>query len=273
MTTHAWQSTASQAPSSFFFGVRMRSINAIWLRHWYAFVRYWKYALAFIVVEPVAMLVGVAIGVARLVDSVPGTDVSYAEFVAPGIVIGSAMFTSMVECAMGAYNRMDNQLYETQLTAPLSVFEVLIGDVAWATSRGMMSSASIVVVALAFGWINEWTVVFIVIPVVLTGILFSCIGFLFSSTAPHPMFVGLVFTVVGTPMFMFSGIFFPFEVLPDWAEFVSNFIPLAPAVEMGRALSTNNVGGEMLWDAVFLILMIAIVAPLSLFLLRRKLVQ
>ena len=273
MTTQTWQTGALPAGLPLFFGIRIRSISAIWLRHWYAFIRYWKYALAFIVVEPVAMLVGVAIGIARLVDSVPGTDVSYAEFVAPGIVIGSAMFTSMVECSMGAYNRMDNQLYETQLTAPLSVLEVLIGDVAWATSRAMLSSVSIVAVALAFGWINEWTIVFIVIPVAATGILFSCIGFLFSSTAPHPMFVGLVFTVVGTPMFMFSGIFFPFEVLPDWAAFISNFIPLAPAVEMARAFATGEIGAAIIWDAVFLTLMVLVVAPLSLYLLRRKLIS
>ncbi len=254
-------------------GIRLRSITALWLRHWFAFVRFWKYGFAFMFIEPAALLIGVGIGVSRLIEHVPGSDVSYAEFVAPGIIISSAMFVSMIECAMGAYNRMDNQLYDTQLTAPLSITEVLIGDLAWATTRSLISAVSITIAAVAFGWIDEWTVVFIVFPVIVTGVLFGAVGFLFSSTAPHVYFVSLVFTVVGTPMFMFGGIFYPFEVLPDWAATVSEFIPISPAVNLGRAFSTNTYEPSLILDAFKMLLMLVIVLPLSLHLLRRKLVK
>ena len=254
-------------------GVRFRSINALWLRHWLAFIRFWKYALAFMVIEPVAMLVGVAFGVGRLVPNVPGTDIPYAEFVAPGLVIGSAMFVPLIECSMSAYNRMDNQLYDTQLTAPLSIFEVLVADLAFACTRGLISAISITTVAIAFGWINEWTAVYLILPVILTGILFGSIGFLFSTTAPHVAFVSLIFTVIGTPMFMFSGIFYPFSVLPDWARIVSLFVPLRPAVDLGRDLATNSMNFGMVWDLLALLAMIAIAAPAAGWLLKRKLVK
>ena len=254
-------------------GIRLRSISALWLRHWLAFIRFWKYALAFMVVEPVAMLVGVAFGVGRLVDNVPGTDVPYAEFVASGLVIGSAMFVPLIECSMSAYNRMDNQLYDTQLTAPLSITEVLIADLAFACTRGLISAISITTVALIFGWINEWTAIYLVIPVILTGILFGSIGFLFSTTAPHVAFVSLIFTVIGTPLFMFSGIFYPLEVLPDWARIVSLFIPLRPAVDLGREFATNSMNAGMAWDILAMLAMIAIAAPAAGWLLKRKLVK
>ena len=254
-------------------GIRPRSITALWLRHWLAFIRFWKYALAFMVVEPVAMLVGVAFGVGRLVDNVPGTDIPYAEFVASGLVIGSAMFVPLIECSMSAYNRMDNQLYDTQLTAPLSITEVLIADLAFACTRGIISAISITTVALIFGWINEWTAIYLVIPVILTGILFGSIGFLFSTTAPHVAFVTLIFTVIGTPMFMFSGIFYPFEVLPDWARIVSLFIPLRPAVDLGRDFATNAMNVGMAWDILAMLAMIAVAAPAAGWLLKRKLVK
>lgn len=256
-----------------FAGIRFRSITALWLRHWFAFIRFWKYAVAFLFIEPVVMMIGVGVGIGRLVPTVPGTEIPYPEFVAPGIIVGSAMFVPMVECSMGAYNRMENQLYDTQLTAPLSVLEVLIADIAFATTRAFISMASIATIAVAFGWINEWTVVFVVIPVFLVSVLFGAVGFLFSSTAPHVAFVTLVFTVVGTPMFMFSGIFYPFEVLPDWARMVSNFIPLAPAVNLSRAFSTNVYEAGLIWDVVFLLGMIAVVLPLSYVLLKRKLIK
>ena len=254
-------------------GIRFRSIAALWLRHWFAFIRFWKYALAFMFVEPVVMMIGVGVGIGRLVPTVPGTEIPYPEFVAPGIIVGSAMFVPMVECSMGAYNRMENQLYDTQLTAPLSILEVLIADLAFATTRAFISMASITVIAVAFGWIDQWTVVFVVFPVFLVSVLFGAIGFLFSSTAPHVNFVTLVFTVVGTPMFMFSGIFYPFEVLPSWAQTISNFIPLAPAVNMSRAFSTNTLDVSLVWDSLFLISMIVVVLPLSYVLLKRKLIK
>ncbi len=254
-------------------GIRSRSIVALWLRHWFAFIRFWKYAVAFMFVEPVVMMIGVGVGIGRLVPTVPGTETPYPEFVAPGIIVGSAMFVPMVECSMGAYNRMEAQLYDTQLTAPLSVLEVLIADISFGVTRAFISMVSITAIALIFGWINEWTVVFVVIPVFLVAVLFGGVGFLFSSTAPHVAFVTLVFTVVGTPMFMFSGIFYPFEVLPSWAHSISNFIPLAPAVNLGRAFATNSMDASLVWDLAFLVGMIAVVLPLSYVLLRRKLIS
>ncbi len=253
-------------------GIRLRSVSALWLRHWLAFTRYWKYAIAFLVIEPIAMLIGISIGLSRLIEDIPGTQADYAEFVSPGIIIGSAMFVSMSECAMGAFNRMENQLYETHLTAPVSVTEIMIGEIVWASTRVLISASAIAAIATAFGWIDEWSAIMIVIPVVLTGILFASVGLLFSATAPHIQFASLTFTIVGTPMFMFSGIFYPFEILPGWAEVVSNLLPLSPAVNLGRAFATNAIQASLIWDLIAIIVMIAIVTPIALFLLKRKLI-
>ena len=53
-------------------GIRYRSIAALWIRHWFAFIRFWKYAVAFMFVEPVVMMIGVGVGIGRLVPTVPG---------------------------------------------------------------------------------------------------------------------------------------------------------------------------------------------------------
>jgi lipooligosaccharide transport system permease protein len=273
MTTETVFSPQARAELNTIAGIRFRSISALWMRHWFAFIRFWKYALAFMFVEPVAMMIGVGVGIGRLVPNVPGTEIPYPEFVAPGIIVASAMFVPMVESSMGAYNRMENQLYDTQLTAPLSILEVLIADIAFGMTRAFISMVSITVIAVVFGWIDEWTVVFVIVPVTLVAILFGGVGFLFSSTAPHVNFVTLVFTVIGTPMFIFGGIFYPFEVLPSWAQTVSNFIPLAPAVNLSRAFSTNVYDASLVWDVLFLLGMILVVLPLAYVLLKRKLIK
>ena len=246
----------------------------MWLRHWFAFIRFWKYAVAFMFVEPVVMMIGVGVGIGSdwcqpyrvrryLIRS------SWRQGSSSGARCSCRWWSVRWERTTG----WRTQLYDTQLTAPLSVLEVLIADISFGVTRAFISMVSITVIAVAFGWINEWTVVFVVLPVFLVAVLFAGVGFLFSSTAPHVAFVTLVFTVVGTPMFMFSGIFYPFEVLPSWAQAISNFIPLAPAVNMSRAFSTNTMDASMLWDLLFLLGMICVVLPLAYLLLRRKLIS
>ena len=51
-------------------GVRRRSITGLWLRHAVSFVRYWKFVITWVLIEPVIMLVAVGFGVGKLVGSV-----------------------------------------------------------------------------------------------------------------------------------------------------------------------------------------------------------
>ena len=124
------------------FNIRRRSITGIWLRHALAFVRYWKFVMTWVLVEPVIVLVAVGFGIGKLVNAVDGAD-SYAEFVTPGLIMGSAMFHALFETSWNAYNRIENDVYETALTAPITVVEVTLGDVLWAVTRSIMTTIGV----------------------------------------------------------------------------------------------------------------------------------
>jgi lipooligosaccharide transport system permease protein len=63
-------------------------------------------------------------------------------------------------------------------------------------------------------------------------------------------------------MFLFSGIFFPFDRLPEWAEVVAWFTPLYHLVEITRGLATDpdvlSVAGNTVWLLVVSALLFAI---------------
>lgn len=253
-------------------GIRRRSVTGLWLRHAVSFVRYWKFVLTWVLIEPVIILVAVGFGVGKLVGTMDD-GVSYAEFVTPGLIIGNAMFHALFETSWNAYNRIDNDVYETALTTPITILEITMGDILWAVTRSILTVVGTAIVAALFGWLNHWEAIGMIIPAIMVGITFGALGFLFSAVAPHTTFLTLVFTLVASPMFFFSGSFFPISILPDWAEPIAWAMPLTPAVHIGRGFALASLDITHLWAALYLIAVTAVLWPIAVFLLRRKLIR
>ncbi|MDP6666497.1 MAG: ABC transporter permease [Dehalococcoidia bacterium] len=253
-------------------GVRRRSITGLWLRHAVAFVRYWKFVITWVLVEPVVVLVAVGFGIGKLVSEVEG-GLSYAEFVTPALIMGSAMFHALFETSWNAYNRIDNDVYETALTTPLTVTEITLGDILWAVSRSLMTTIGVAVFAVVFGWLGGWAAVGILIPAVMVGVVFGTMGFLFSAVAPHTTFLSLVFTLVATPMYFFSGSFFPISILPDWVEPIAWAMPLTPGVHLARGFALGNFDLTHLWSAIYMVVLTLIMWPAAIYLLKRRLIK
>jgi len=253
-------------------GIRRRSVTGLWLRHAVSFVRYWKFVITWVLIEPVIILVAVGFGVGKLIDEVDGAP-SYAEFVTPGLIMGNAMFHALFETSWNAYNRIDNDVYETALTTPITITEITMGDILWAVTRSIMTVVGTATVAALFGWLNHWEAIGIIIPAIMVGITFGALGFLFSAVAPHTTFLTLVFTLVASPMFFFSGSFFPISILPDWVEPVALFMPLTSAVHIARGFALADLNITHLWAALYMIALTAVIWPVAIYLLRRRLIK
>jgi len=251
--------------------VRLRNVAGVWLRHATAFKRGYLIEISAILIEPLLILLAIGFGVGRLVGEV--SDVSYAVFVAPGIVVGNAMWHSLFECSWGAFRRMQlHRVYDSILTAPVSIRELAAGEIAWGATRSLMTTAAVLVAASAFGLIDSPLGAGIVLIGVLTGLTFGGMGLFFASIAPTTHSLTLVFTLVGTPLFFFGGVFFPIESLPDFLEPVAWALPLTPAVQAARGLSTGHFGLTELLCVVYLAALAATFYPLAVWRLRRRLI-
>jgi lipooligosaccharide transport system permease protein len=252
--------------------VRWRGITGVWWRHAVALARVWKVAVTWFLVEPGFVLIAMGTGVGSLVGSIPGHG-SYSRFVTPGLVIGMGMFHAIFECAWGAFQRIQNDQMETMLTTPTTVAELAAGEVLWGGTRAALSTVAIGGLAIAVGWLDAWALPGVMLASVLVGLEFGAVGLCFAAASPTLSTLTLVFTVVATPLFFFSGSFFPIDVLPPMLQPAAWVAPLTPGVELARGFAEGRLTAHHGLELLYLLVLSGIFFPLAVWLLRRRLVK
>ena len=267
-------SPASAAPSPRVRvpAVRLRSITGVWWRHAVALARVWKVAFTWFFVEPAFILLAMGMGVGRLVGTLPDHG-SYAAFVTPGLVVGMAMFHAIFECAWGAFQRIQQHVMETVLTTPTTVAELAAGEVLWGGTRGAISTLAVGGLAVLLGWLPLSGFPGVMLAGVLVGLEFGAIGLCFAAGSPTLPVLTLVFTVIATPLFFFSGSFFPIDVLPGFLQPVAWVAPLTPGVHLARGFAQGALDGTHLAAAGYQLFLSVAFFPLAVLLLRRRLIK
>jgi lipooligosaccharide transport system permease protein len=103
--------------------------------------------------------------------------------------------------------------------------------------------------------------------------MFSVIGLAFTAVIPVIDYFTYYGTLFMTPMFLFSGIFFPLERLPDWVQALAWFMPLRHAVNLLRALMLTGDAGAALAAGAWVLGLTALLFVLPLNLLHRRLIK
>ena len=259
------------ARSAFIGGIRPRSIAGIWFRHALVLRHTWLTSMAWYFLEPFVALVAIGIGIGRLVENVDG--IPYALYLTPGVIAGSAMFHSIFECAWGAFFRIQKGVFETTLTAPVSTRELALGEMSWAVTRAIITAVCVGAVAAAIGWIESIYGVGVLLAAALIGAQFGALGLIFAALAPNIHVLSLTFTVVASPLYFFSGAFYPISVLPDWVEPIAWAAPLTPGVHLARGFATGNLEMSHLVSALYAVGFTVALFPVAATLLQRRLVK
>ncbi|WP_018952892.1 ABC transporter permease [Thioalkalivibrio sulfidiphilus] len=195
--------------------------------------------------EPVLYLLAFGYGFGMLVGDLG--EMPYMVFLASGIICSSAMFTASFEGMYSAYTRMDVQhTWSAMLGAPLTVDDIVLGEVAWAATKGLMSAAAILVVAAVLGLVaNAWAL--LALPVLLlTGFTFGACAMVVTAFSKSYDFFLYYFTLVITPTLLLSGVFFPLEQFPAPVQMLAYLLPLAHTVELVRPLLTGTMPTQVL---------------------------
>jgi lipooligosaccharide transport system permease protein len=93
-----------------------------------------------------------------------------------------------------------------------------------------------------------------------------------SSRARSYDFFTYYFTLVITVMYLFSGVFFPIESLPEWARRVAWVMPLTHAVTIVRACAAGRVTPMLLVHGAVLVAMICVAYALAVRWVGRRLI-
>ena len=240
----------------------------VWQRNRDVFFKLWHTEVPGFFAEPVLILLAMGVGLGTYV--VLGS--SYLEFIAPGILAAYAMFSSATECTYGSFVRMKFQrTFDAIIATPVSMEDVVAGEIFWGATRSLLTTLAILIVIAAFGLVHSpWALLTIPLSIA-AGLMFSSIALVVTSVSPSIYTFNYFFTLFITPMFFFSGVFFPLSAFSPTVQKLCWISPLTPVANIARALVSGNPGDGAWWGLAIVFGLIAIFFPLSLYLMRRRL--
>lgn len=152
--------------------------------------------------------------------------VSYMQFIAPGLVMMTAITASYVNSASSFFLSKFTKNYEEMLISPLSTHNIIWGYVVGSVVRGGLAGILVMLVALLFITfdIHSWMMIFSTL--LLTTISFALGGLINAVYAKTFDDVGLIPTFVLTPLTYLGGVFYSISLLPDFWQAVSKFNPI-----------------------------------------------
>ena len=211
--------------------------------------------------EPVFYLVAMGQGLGSLVGTLPGPDgtpISYAAFIAPGLLAASAMNGAVFDSTYNVFFKLKySRLYDAMLATPLGPVDIALGEIGWALIRGGLYALGFLTVLAGFGLlVSPWAL--LALPAaLLVAFAFGAVGMAATSFMRSWQDFDLV-TLAVLPMFLFSATFYPLSVYPRWLQIVVECLPLYHAVELMRGLTTGAVHVGMLGHLGYFLVMIAL---------------
>jgi lipooligosaccharide transport system permease protein len=243
----------------------------VWQRNLTVYTKLYKSSLALNFVEPVLYLAALGLGLGAFVQEING--VPYIQFIAPGIIASSSMFAAIYECTYGTYVRMTYQkTFDAILATPVNLDDLVLGELMWGATKSLLYGAIIILVISLFGLVESPLIIFVIPVLFITGLIFSEISLIFTAVIPGIDSFNYFYTLFMTPMFLFSGIFFPLSNLSSVVAKIAFFTPLYHLVNICRGLASGRPG-LCTWDTVWLIVVVVLLAPYPFRLMRRRIMK
>ncbi len=233
----------------------------VWRRDVRNFSKLWRGALLPTFLDPLFYLFAMGFGLGTYLATIQG--IPYKNFIAPGLIASAAMWSAVFETTYNTYIKMNEaHLYDALVATPVEVPDLVTGEIAWSATRSLVYGSSFLAVITAFGLVDSWWALTIPFFLLLGGACFGVIGMLFTALVPKIDLYSYFFTLFVTPMFLFSGIFFPLDKLPDGLEIVAWFTPLYHLVNLMRELATGPALGSVIGNAAWLTILTLAIYPL-----------
>ena len=208
--------------------------------------KWWLSIIAFGLGNPSLYLLSIGIGVGSLVDSSLGPNaidhVSYLTFLAPALLASAGIQGAMDEVTWPTmegfvWDRTFFSMNATSITGKQIVSGILMA----AMTRCVLQVFLYELCLLAFGAITWQSIPILLLVSATAGFGFSAIMLAFSASIKDD---DGVFALVGrfiiTPMFMFSGTFYPITSMPIYLQWIGWISPQWHATNLGRALSYGS---------------------------------
>lgn len=236
--------TAVGATAGIGSGVRAGSVlSRIGRAYEHQFLLYrrtWRGSVFNSFLSPILFLVSMGIGLGTYVGEVAG--VSYLAFLAPGLLASTVMQTASFEATFPVMaGFVWTKRYHAMYSTPLAPMEIAAGQLAWTATRITLVGAIFALVMIPFGAVASPLIVLAIPLATLTGLAFATPIAAYAATRTTMNSFNYIFRFLITPLFLFSGTFFPIESLPSFLQPIAWLSPLWHGVELCRMLMLGTV--------------------------------
>ncbi|HVX20942.1 MAG TPA: ABC transporter permease [Acidimicrobiales bacterium] len=207
--------------------------------------------------EPFFYLLSIGVGLNQLVGSVTadGRTLTYAAFVAPGLLASSAMNGALFDSTFNVFFKLKiAHTYDAVLSTPLGPRDVAVGELCWSLLRGGLYSATFLCVMAGLGYTSSPWVVLCLPGALLISFGFAAVGMAATTFMRSWQDFDLVSLAI-IPFFLFSATFYPLSVYPGWLQVVVRCTPLYQGVALLRGFDLGAFDWSLLGHAAYLAIM------------------
>ena len=194
-------------------------------------------------------------------------NVLYIEFMAPGSLIQSIMFASIIGGGISILFDKQRGIIEGYLVTPLKQYEIVVGVLLAGVIKAMFSASTMLVLAIIFAGVRPMTGVVDIFLMFFT-IFLTALGLISMMTAyavraPAPEVYQFTAFPINLILYFTSGAVYPIEGFPAWMRSVSVLNPEAYAIHalrlvMYKGATISAVAGDFGFLAIFTLAMVGL---------------
>jgi lipooligosaccharide transport system permease protein len=215
--------------------------------HLVSYRRTWRGTVFTSFILPVLFVIGFGLSVGSLVNTSGrlGSS-SYLQFIAPAMIVSTAMQVAVAESSWPVIARFQwMRVYDSMISAPLRVTDILAGDVLYMVLRLFTTSAVFLAVTAVFGAIQSWWGALVPVIATLLGLAFAAPMLALTARVTTANVFPFVFRFLIVPISLFSGVFFQVSALNPWVRWLAYVSPLWHGVQLSRAVSDHDHGSPL----------------------------
>lgn len=253
-----------------------RRFIRVWQRNFTVYQKTWKISFIPPMLEPLFYLLAFGYGLSAFIGDIPygGGRVPYLDFIAPALLAVTIMYNAFFENTYASFVRMYHQkTFDAMLATPLSLEEIIIAEIVWSASKAAGAAIVMVTVLGIFGYVRFPSGLLLIPTAFLGGLSFGAIGLFFTGITPSIEMFNLPIFLFVTPMFLFSGTFFPLSNLPVWAQPLGLVFPLYHLVELARRFALGVHVTSTILSIAYLTVFFIIFSALALATMRKRLIK
>jgi ABC-2 type transport system permease protein len=243
----SWKNMLNMEINKRWIELGFTKLYAIWLREFKVFLRE-KSRLIASTFTPLLWLFVIGEGFGSTTDLfgtarfAVDTHIGYQQFIFPGIICMSVIFTSVF---FGSYIIWDRKFdfLKSVMVAPVSRTTIFLGKTFGGMTTSLIQAAILLVVGFVIGiHYTPLALVFIIIIILLLSFTLTSLGLTLGSHMESLEGFQLIVSFVVFPLYFLSGALFPLDNLPTWLSILTTLDPVTYGVDALREVMLGITG-------------------------------